>query len=155
MKWVPAPLWFDAAGARPRLGPRVPRCVSALLSLAMLPLTILQLQALFGFGERPFRADYLVFVWAAVPWWWQLDDPFAFLRPRAWVEAPRFQAARLARWTRAFRQAPGTVTRATVRSGPRGGTPLPRAGRTARHARSQRGASITPVAADAVERAPG
>ena len=41
--------------------------ISMLLSLAMLPLTIIQMQALFGFGERPFRADYLVFIWSAVP----------------------------------------------------------------------------------------
>ena len=84
MKWVPAPLWLILP-ARARGWGLVFLLISALLSLALLPLTILQLQALFGFGERPFRADYLVFIWAAVPWWWQLDDPFAFLRPRAWV----------------------------------------------------------------------
>jgi len=45
----------------------------------MLPLTIVQLQVLFGFGNRPVRLDYLVFVWSAVPWWWRHRDPFAFL----------------------------------------------------------------------------
>ena len=32
-----------------------------MLSLALLPLTIVQFQALFGFGGRPIRLDYLVF----------------------------------------------------------------------------------------------
>ena len=32
-----------------------------------LPLTIIQLQALFGFGARPVRLDYLVYLWATVP----------------------------------------------------------------------------------------
>jgi hypothetical protein len=89
--------------------------VSMLLSLAMLPLTIIQLQALFGFGERPFRADYLVFVWSAVPWWWRLRDPFAFLRPSAWRAAGTRVAGRLARWFRDLRGAPGPVARTTVR----------------------------------------
>ena len=80
MKWVPALLW-------PVLQPRargwglVFLALFALLSLAMLPITIVQLQVLFGFGTRPARVDYLVFIWAAVPWWWRHRDPFAFLRP--------------------------------------------------------------------------
>ena len=72
----------------------------------MLPLTIVQFQALFGFGTRPFRADYLVFLWSAVPWWWSLRDPFAFLRPAAWAAVGRTQAARVDRWARAFRAEP-------------------------------------------------
>jgi hypothetical protein len=89
--------------------------VSMLLSLAMLPLTIIQLQALFGFGERPFRADYLVFVWSAVPWWWRLRDPFAFLRPSAWRAASTRLLGRLAGWWRALRRDPVPVARATAR----------------------------------------
>ena len=88
MKWVPALLW-------PVLQPRargwglIFLALSALLSLAMLPLTIVQLQVLFRFGDRPVRPDYLVFVWSAVPWWWRHRDPFAFLRLRSWREARR------------------------------------------------------------------
>ena len=95
MKWVPALLW-------PVLQPRargwglVFLALFALLSLAMLPLTIIQLQTLFGFGTRPVRADFLVFIWSAVPWWWRHRDPFAFLRPAAWREAAAFQLARCA-----------------------------------------------------------
>jgi hypothetical protein len=149
MKWVPAPLWLILP-ARARGWGLVFLLISALLSLALLPLTILQLQALFGFGERPFRADYLVFIWAAVPWWWQLDDPFAFLRPRAWVEAASFQAVRAARWTRAFRNTPGPVARATLRQGHAAArryvgldAPAPRLQTPT--------TSITPVTADAAE----
>jgi hypothetical protein len=116
MKWVPAPLWF-VLPARARGWGLVFLLISAVLSLAVLPLTILQLQALFGFGERPFRADYLVFIWSAVPWWWQLRDPFAFLRPSAWAQATRFQAARLGAWARRFRHAPGPVARDSWRRG--------------------------------------
>ena len=54
-----------AAGAA--LGPAVRSRSRSLLSLATLPLTIIQLQALFGFGARPIRLDYLVFLWALVP----------------------------------------------------------------------------------------
>src|SRR5436305_1367601 len=71
MKWVPAILW-PTLPARSRLWGLVFLALSASLSLAMLPLTIIQLQVLFGFGARPVRADYLVFIWSAVPWWWRL-----------------------------------------------------------------------------------
>jgi hypothetical protein len=49
-----------------------------------LPLTIIQLQALFGFGARPVRLDYIVYLWAAVPWLYRKEDPFDFLRPATW-----------------------------------------------------------------------
>jgi hypothetical protein len=109
MKWAPAPLWLVLPPRARRWG-LVFLALSGILSLVMLPLTILQLQALFGFGHRPFRADYLVFVWSAVPWWWRLHDPFAFLRPSAWITAGARVAATAAAWGRAFRAAPGATT---------------------------------------------
>ena len=54
MKWVPAPLWLVLA-PRARLWGIPWLAVCGVLSLAMLPLTIVQLQALFGFGPRPLR----------------------------------------------------------------------------------------------------
>ena len=96
MKWVPAPLWL-VLPPRTRAWGLVFLALSGLLSLAMLPLTIIQLQALFGFGERPFRVDYLVFIWAAVPWWWRHVDPFAFLRPSSWRDMAGYSVA-TARW---------------------------------------------------------
>ena len=112
MKWVPAPVWF-VLPPRARGWGLVFLAVSMLLSLVMLPLTILQLQVLFGFGQRPFRADYLVFVWSAVPWWWRLADPFAFLRPAWWVDTVRLQRTRGRRFGAAFRAQPRRTLRRT------------------------------------------
>jgi hypothetical protein len=110
MKWVPAFLWF-VLPPRTRLWGLVFLALSGLLSLLMLPLTIIQLQVLFGFGERPFRADYLVFIWAAVPWWWSLRHPFAFLSLAWWRRGWRVQRDRALRWGRAFRTAPRATAR--------------------------------------------
>ena len=66
MKWAPAVVWFILA-PRTRLWGLIWLGVSVLLSLVTLPLTIIQLQALFGFGARPVRLDYLVFLWAVRP----------------------------------------------------------------------------------------
>lgn len=116
MKWVPAPLWL-VLPPKARGWGLVFLLISMLLSLAMLPLTILQLQVLFGFGDRPIRADFLVFIWSVVPWWWRLRHPFAFLSPTAWATALRVQRDRVVRWGRAFRTEPAaTLTRARQRS---------------------------------------
>jgi hypothetical protein len=112
MKWVPAPLWL-VLPARARSWGLVFLALSGLLSLAMLPLTIVQLQVLFGFGERPFRADYLVFIWAAVPWWWRRPDPFAFLRPAWWRAAALGARSRSLGFAAAFRAAPIATARCT------------------------------------------
>jgi hypothetical protein len=105
MKWVPALVWL-VLPPRTRSWGLIFLALSGLLSLLMLPLTIVQLQVLFGFGTRPFRFDYLVFVWSIVPWWWRLRHPFAFLDPRAWLAAAGRQRARAARWVTAFRASP-------------------------------------------------
>lgn len=115
MKWVPVVV-LPALPARARGFGLVWLAIAALLSLAMLPLTIAQLQALFGFGNRPVRADYLVFVWSIVPWWWRLERPFAFLHLSAWLTAIAKLWARASAWRRAFREAPGpTAVRARDR----------------------------------------
>jgi hypothetical protein len=113
MKWVPAPLWL-VLPPRARLWGLVFLALSGLLSLLMLPLTIIQLQVLFGFGERPLRADYLVFIWAVVPWWWRLRHPFAFLQRAGWAAAWGEQHDRAGRWRRAFRADPGVAARLAV-----------------------------------------
>lgn len=110
MKWIPAVLWL-VLPPRSRAWGLVFLALSGLLSLIMLPLTIVQLQALFGFGSRPIRADYLVFVWATVPGWWRLDHPFAFLSPAAWADAQLLAGARARVWARAFRVAPAATAR--------------------------------------------
>jgi hypothetical protein len=113
MKWVPAPLWL-VLPPRARGWGLVFLALSGLLSLLMLPLTIVQLQVLFGFGERPFRADFLVFIWSAVPWWWRLRHPFAFLSASAWAARFRRQRDRAARWARAFRAEPAVTLRLSM-----------------------------------------
>jgi hypothetical protein len=105
MKWVPAVVWL-VLPPRTRAWGLIFLAVSGVLSLVLLPLTIVQLQVLFGFGSRPFRFDYLVFVWSIVPWWWRLRHPFAFLDPRAWAAAAARQWARAMRWATAFRTSP-------------------------------------------------
>ncbi|MEA2609082.1 MAG: alpha,2-mannosyltransferase [Chloroflexota bacterium] len=98
MKWVPAVHWLVLA-PRARLWGLVWLAVSVGLSLVTLPLTIIQLQALFGFGARPVRLDYLVLAWAFVPWFYRALDPLAGLRPATWRRAATGIRARAARPT--------------------------------------------------------
>ena len=83
MKWVPV-VFVLVMKPRARLWGLLFLAVSILLSLATLPETIAQLEALVGFGRRPIRLDYLVFLWALVPILWRRTDPFAWLRPAWW-----------------------------------------------------------------------
>jgi hypothetical protein len=110
MKWVPAPLLLVLA-PRGRFWGIVWLAVCAILSIATLPLTIIQLQALFGFGPRPLRLDYLVLLWAAVPWWWRHPQPLWWLVPRTWpMLAVRGRSAAVA-YARSVRAAPREAIR--------------------------------------------
>jgi Glycosyltransferase family 87 len=80
MKWVPVLLWL-VLPSRTRLWGLFWLVVSIVLSLVTLPLTIIQLQVLFGFGARPIRLDYLVFLWAVIPWAYR-RSPFLALPAR-------------------------------------------------------------------------
>ena len=66
MKWLPVVFWPILARDARRWG-LVWLAVSIGLSILTLPLTIVQLQTLFGFGARPVRLDYLVYLWALRP----------------------------------------------------------------------------------------
>ncbi|HUQ78620.1 MAG TPA: glycosyltransferase family 87 protein [Patescibacteria group bacterium] len=83
MKWVPV-VFLVVLPPRARLYGLAFLAVSILLSLATLPGTIAQLEALFGFGRRPLRLDYIVFLWALVPVLWRQRSPFGWLRPDWW-----------------------------------------------------------------------
>jgi Glycosyltransferase family 87 len=72
MKWVPAVFWFVLKPRARRLG-LIWLCLAILLSIALLPMTIQQFQALIGFGARPIRLDYLVYLWAFIPWLYRRD----------------------------------------------------------------------------------
>jgi hypothetical protein len=80
IKWVPI-FFLVVLKPRARLWGLLFLGLSILLSLATLPGTIAQFEALVGFGRRPIRLDYLVFLWALVPVLWRRADPFAWLRP--------------------------------------------------------------------------
>ena len=83
MKWVPVVFWPILPGRAKQWG-LFWLAVSVGLSILTLPLTIIQLQALFGFGARPVRLDFLVYIWATVPWFYRKTDPLDFLRPVTW-----------------------------------------------------------------------
>jgi hypothetical protein len=97
MKWVPV-VFLVVLKPRARLWGLVALALSVFLSLATLPGTVAQLQALVGFGRRPIRLDYLVFLWALVPVLWRRADPFAWLRP-SWYRS-RLSAWRTERRSR-------------------------------------------------------
>ncbi len=82
MKWVPAVLW-PVLEPRARAWGLVWLAAAAVLTLATLPATLMQLQVLFAFS-RPVRIDYLVLAWAAVPWFWRHPDALWWTRPSAW-----------------------------------------------------------------------
>ena len=88
MKWVPALLWFVLEPRARRFG-LIFLCLAILLSIALLPLTIQQFQALFGFGARPVRLDYLVYLWAFIPWLYRHDLRAVVARRPAAAAVPR------------------------------------------------------------------
>jgi hypothetical protein len=100
MKWIPVIVWpILPSGAR-RWG-LIWLAVSVGLSLLLLPQTIAQFEALFGFGRRPVRLDYLIYLWAFVPWLYRRDDPtdvFRLSTWRGWIrDAWRTTTARFSR----------------------------------------------------------
>jgi len=97
MKWVPAPFWVVLA-PRARAWGVIWLAVAGIVSLATLPLTIVQLEALFGFGARPIRLDYLVLLWALIPWWWRHPAPLWYLRQSLWHDLRDGDAELAARW---------------------------------------------------------
>ncbi|HKG55993.1 MAG TPA: glycosyltransferase family 87 protein [Candidatus Limnocylindrales bacterium] len=111
MKWAPAPLWL-VLRPRARLWGLAWLAASALLSLATLPLTIVQFEALFGFDRPAVRLDYLVLLWALVPWLWRRAEPFGWLRPASWRRSTTETVARARRLTDVRREDPerGGVT---------------------------------------------
>jgi hypothetical protein len=102
MKWVPI-VFLVVLRPRARLWGLGFLVASVALSLATLPGTIAQLQALVGFGRRPLRLDYIVFLWALVPVLWRQADPFAWFRPSWWRGRIEHWRAERRSWTRRAR----------------------------------------------------
>jgi hypothetical protein len=82
MKWMPL-VFLPILAPRARLHGVIFLAIGGLLTLATLPLTLVQLSVLFGL-PRPVRLDYLVFLWALVPSVWLQPDPAWLLRPATW-----------------------------------------------------------------------
>lgn len=113
MKWAPAPLLVVLA-PRARAWGLAWLAVAAGLSVVTLPLTLVQLRALFGFGPRPVRLDYLVLAWALVPWIWRHPDPLWWVRPSTWPRIAASARRFVARWRERWHTDPA-VARASVR----------------------------------------
>jgi hypothetical protein len=76
LKWFPAPLWLILP-PRTRLWGLIWITIAGILTLATWPQTLAQVETAVAF-PRPFRLDYLLLLWAAVPWVWarpRLLDP--------------------------------------------------------------------------------
>ncbi len=110
MKWVPAPFLLFLA-PRARTWGLLWLALAGVLSVLTLPLTIIQLQALFGFGPRPPRLDYLVLLWAAVPWLWAHPAALARFDPRAWPASLGLLGRRTGAWLAGWTRDPGSARR--------------------------------------------
>jgi hypothetical protein len=113
VKWLPAVFWLILT-PRGRLWGIIWFILAILLTALTLPATLVQLQVLFGF-PRPARIDYLVFVWAIVPWAWRHPDAFRWLMPSQWPCIARAVAAVFMVWRSHWRRSPGRTSETLLR----------------------------------------
>ncbi|HET8586251.1 MAG TPA: glycosyltransferase 87 family protein, partial [Candidatus Limnocylindria bacterium] len=78
LKWVSAPLWLLLSPAARRAG-LAALAVTALADLVLWTGTLRQVLTVANM-DRPFPFDYLVLLWAAVPWVWTDAGPLRRLR---------------------------------------------------------------------------
>ena len=104
VKWVPAVFWFILS-PRGRLWGLAWLVVALVLTALTLPQTLVQLQVLFSF-QRPLRIDYLVFVWAMVPWAWGHPEAFRWLIPSTWPGAAQAGVAAARQWRLHWQRSP-------------------------------------------------
>ncbi len=93
MKWFPAVL-FVFLPPRARTWGLVAGALAVLLMLAMWPATVMQIDTALNF-PRPLRVDYLLILWAAVPWLWRHAHPLWWANRREFPRAVRGARARL------------------------------------------------------------
>jgi hypothetical protein len=118
IKWAPAPLLL-VLQPRARAWGLAWLGAAIALSLITLPLTIVQFRTLFGFGARPIRLDYLVLLWAAVPWLWRHPEPLWWVRPRSWPPIARAARRALADWAGQAQSQPAAAGSAARRQAAR------------------------------------
>jgi hypothetical protein len=104
VKWVPAVFW-PFLSPRGRLWGVFWTILAVVLTAITLPQTLVQLHVLFSF-ERPLRVDYLVFIWAIVPWAWSHPEAFRWLMPKTWPGAAQAGAAAAKIWHVHWRRSP-------------------------------------------------
>ncbi|MGH2466422.1 MAG: glycosyltransferase family 87 protein [Candidatus Limnocylindrales bacterium] len=116
IKWFPA-LLILFLPPRARLWGIVGLIVAGILALATWPQTLIQIETAINF-PRPLRIDYLLLLWAAVPWLWRHPDPLWWASrrelPGAWA---RFRS-QLDGWWRRWQADPESAALA-VRRGAR------------------------------------
>ena len=85
----------------------------AVLTLATLPATVEQVRTVFAF-PRPARVDYLVLLWAAIPWVWRHPDPVWWAQPAAWPALRARASSWVAGWRSRFAEDRTTAARAAA-----------------------------------------
>jgi len=102
MKWFPAVL-FVFLPPRARAWGLVVGALAVLLALATWPDTLVQIDTALNF-PRPLRVDYLLILWAAVPWLWRHAHPLWWANRREFPRAVRLARRRVAEtWARVRR----------------------------------------------------
>ena len=114
MKWVPV-VFIVLLAPRARGWGLVWAGVAVVLTLATLPATVVQVQAVFAF-PRPARIDYLVLLWAAVPWVWRHPAPLWWVRPSTWPGIAGRVRGWGGRWGARFRASPRDAGAAAART---------------------------------------
>jgi hypothetical protein len=103
-KWFPA-LLLVFLPPRTRLWALGALGIAVLLSLATFEQTLTWIQAMVSF-PRPPRLDYVLLLWAAVPWLWRHPDPLWWFDRRHWPAIARYWRARTRTWLRGLREDP-------------------------------------------------
>jgi hypothetical protein len=116
MKWYPA-LFLGILPMRARRWGVALVAVAILLSIAMWPQTVIQIQAVIG-DPRPSRIDYLLLLIAAVPWVWRHERLAGHTWPEAAATLGADVGTNLRRWRRTWkrdREAAWAMARRTIR----------------------------------------
>jgi hypothetical protein len=114
MKWFPAIL-IGMLQPRARFWGVVFLAVAGILTLVMWQQTLVQLDIVLNF-PRPLRVDYLLILWAFVPWVWRHPRPLWWLDRAHLSEIADRARGGTAAWSREIRRSPGAAARHGMRS---------------------------------------
>jgi hypothetical protein len=114
MKWFPA-LLLVMLQPRARLWGLVFLAIAGVLTLVMWRETLVQLDIVLNF-PRPLRIDYLLILWAFVPWLWRHPDPLWWLERAHLASLAERTRNGIAAWLHEIRRSPGAAVRHAGRS---------------------------------------